>query len=154
MRAYFLAASRESSSLLAPVHTIFPELNMSAVVRGSRILMMTAAKRLGLYSALRAWRAIFLRSSLQPKLTVDTIFLKQTRSIRVKVDSCHSEWNSCYAQLIEHTHFSVILKCHLGGQGYKINKPMHLQITNHHICCLSFPSTCFPRTQDENSVLH
>jgi len=66
MRAYFLAASRESSSLLAPVHTIFPELNMSAVVRGSRILMMTAAKRLGLYSALRAWRAIFLRSSLQP----------------------------------------------------------------------------------------
>lgn len=31
--------------LLAPVHTIFPELKISAVVRGSRILMITAAKR-------------------------------------------------------------------------------------------------------------
>ena len=31
--------------LLAPVHTIFPELKIRAVVRGSRILMMTAAKR-------------------------------------------------------------------------------------------------------------
>lgn len=33
--AYFRAASRESSSLLAPVHTILPELKISAVVRGS-----------------------------------------------------------------------------------------------------------------------
>lgn len=31
--------------LLAPVHTIFPELNMRAVVRGSLILIITAAKR-------------------------------------------------------------------------------------------------------------
>lgn len=31
--------------LLAPVQTIFPELKMRAVVLGSRILMMTAAKR-------------------------------------------------------------------------------------------------------------
>ena len=31
--------------LLAPVQTIFPELNISAVVLGSRILIMTAAKR-------------------------------------------------------------------------------------------------------------
>lgn len=29
----------------------------------------------GLYSAFLAWRAIFLRSSLQPRLTVDTMFL-------------------------------------------------------------------------------
>ena len=64
--AYFLAASRDRSSLrrhthtvkfatavtppflsylLAPVQTIFPELKMRAVVLGSRILMMTAAKR-------------------------------------------------------------------------------------------------------------
>lgn len=71
-RAYFLAASRDCSSLntetgrqggwqmvssvlwvgltacrltdlLAPVQTIFPELKISAVVLGSRILMMTAA---------------------------------------------------------------------------------------------------------------
>lgn len=31
--------------LLAPVQTIFPELKMSAVVLGSLIRMMTAAKR-------------------------------------------------------------------------------------------------------------
>ena len=54
IRAYFLAANLESSSDLAPVHTIFPELKIRAVVLGSRILIITAAKRLGLYSALRA----------------------------------------------------------------------------------------------------
>jgi len=73
--AYFLAASLESSSLLAPVHTILPELNISAVVLGSRILIITAANRLGLYSAFLACKAIFLRSSLQLRLTVETIFL-------------------------------------------------------------------------------
>lgn len=52
--AYFLEASRESSSDFAPVTTIFPLAKISAVVFGSRILMMTAAKRFGLYSALRA----------------------------------------------------------------------------------------------------
>lgn len=52
--AYFLAANRESSSLLAPVQTIFPDEKINAVVRGSLILIMTAAKRFGLYSALRA----------------------------------------------------------------------------------------------------
>lgn len=51
MRAYFLAASRESSSLLAPVHTILPDENIRAVVLGSLILIMTAANRFGLYSA-------------------------------------------------------------------------------------------------------
>ena len=56
---------------------------MSAVVRGSRIRIMTAAKRLGLYSALRAWRAIFFKSSLQPKLTVDTIFLQRIQIRRI-----------------------------------------------------------------------
>ena len=34
-----------NACLLAPVQTIFPELKMSAVVLGSLILMMTAAKR-------------------------------------------------------------------------------------------------------------
>lgn len=34
-----------STDLLAPVHTIFPELKISAVVLGSRILMITAANR-------------------------------------------------------------------------------------------------------------
>jgi hypothetical protein len=49
IRAYFLAACFESSSLLAPVTTIFPEANISAVVLGSRILMITAAKRYGFF---------------------------------------------------------------------------------------------------------
>jgi len=47
MRAYLRAARRESSSSLAPVHTILPDAKMSAVVLGSRIRMMTAAKRCG-----------------------------------------------------------------------------------------------------------
>lgn len=34
-----------TTDLLAPVQTIFPELKMSAVVLGSRILIMTAANR-------------------------------------------------------------------------------------------------------------
>ena len=38
---------------------------------------MTAAKRLGLYSAFRAWVAIFLRSSLTPRLTVETMFWRE-----------------------------------------------------------------------------
>ena len=63
--------------LLAPVQTIFPELNINAVVRGSRILIMTAAKRFGLYSAFLACKAIFFRSNLQFKLTVQTIFLEE-----------------------------------------------------------------------------
>ena len=41
----FLAASFDSCSLLAPVHTIFPEPKISAVVFGSRMRMITAAKR-------------------------------------------------------------------------------------------------------------
>lgn len=74
--AYFRAAKRESSSLLAPVQTIFPLLNISAVVRGSLILIITAANRFGLYSAFLACNAIFFRSNLQFKFTVETMFLK------------------------------------------------------------------------------
>lgn len=83
MRAYFRAARRESSSLLAPVQTILPDEKMRAVVRGSRIRIMTAANRFGLYSALRACSAIFFRSNLQLRLTVDTIFLKNEVWLRV-----------------------------------------------------------------------
>ena len=54
-----------------------PEPSLT-VVLGSRILMMTAAKRFGLYSAFRACKAIFFKSSLHPRLTVDTIFWKET----------------------------------------------------------------------------
>lgn len=68
--------SDKRSHLFAPVQTILPELKMSAVVRGTRIRMMTAAKRFGLYSALRAHSAMRLRSSLHPRLTVHTMFLR------------------------------------------------------------------------------
>lgn len=71
---YFLAASLLWSSDLAPVHTIFPEEKIRAVVFGSLILMMTAANLLGLYSALLQERAIALNSSLTPKLAVETMF--------------------------------------------------------------------------------
>ncbi|KAH9424358.1 hypothetical protein DERP_004541 [Dermatophagoides pteronyssinus] len=74
IRAYFRAANRDISSLFAPVQTILPELNIKAVVLGSRIRMITAAKRFGLYSAFLACNAIRLRSNLQPKSTVDTMF--------------------------------------------------------------------------------
>jgi hypothetical protein len=45
IRAYLRDARRESSSDFAPVTTILPEAKMSAVVLGSRIRMITAAKR-------------------------------------------------------------------------------------------------------------
>lgn len=41
----YYKVKKTTSHLLAPVQTIFPELKMRAVVLGSRILMMTAAKR-------------------------------------------------------------------------------------------------------------
>ncbi len=43
--AYLRAASLASASVFAPVHTILPELKMSAVVFGARIRMIAAAKR-------------------------------------------------------------------------------------------------------------
>jgi len=74
MRAYLRLANLESSSDLAPVTTILPEAKINAVVLGSRIRMITAAKRLGLYSALRACRAMVFRSRRQSKFTVATMF--------------------------------------------------------------------------------
>lgn len=96
IRAYFLAASRESSSLFAPVQTIFPLLNIKAVVLGSRILIITAANRFGLYSAFLAWSAIFFKSNLQFKLTVDTIFLKMKKIFNIRDKYKHKKilrWN-------------------------------------------------------------
>ena len=74
--ANFLAAVLDSVSDLAPVQTIFPELKTRAVVFGFLIFMIAAANLLGLYSVFLALRAIFFKSSLQHKLTVETIFYK------------------------------------------------------------------------------
>jgi hypothetical protein len=72
--AYFLAASLLKSSDFAPVHTILPDVKIKAVVFGSLILIITAANLLGLYSAFLQLRAIFLKSNLQLKFAVDTMF--------------------------------------------------------------------------------
>lgn len=93
IRAYLRAANRESSSLFAPVHTIFPDEKIKAVVLGSRIRIITAAKRFGLYSALRACKAIFLRSSLQFKFTVDTIFLRKENKNN-SLESVEWDWQT------------------------------------------------------------
>ena len=95
------AGDKERLSQTAP-RTIFPEAKISAVVLGSLIRMIAAAKRCdesivstsglarcctkgleqqqaltrGLYSALRALLAIVCRVSLQPRLTVATKFCK------------------------------------------------------------------------------
>eukprot|EP00960_Hanusia_phi_P018031 530298-Hanusia_phi.AAC.1 len=74
IRAYFLHATFAESSDFAPVTTIFPDEKIRAVVLGSLIRIITAAKRLGLYSAFRAFNVIRLRSNCIPKLTVDTTF--------------------------------------------------------------------------------
>ena len=72
--AYSLALVRLISSLFAPVQTTLPDLNIKAVVLGSRILMMQAANLLGLYSEFLALSAIDLRSSSHPRLNVLTKF--------------------------------------------------------------------------------
>jgi hypothetical protein len=73
--AYLRAAFKLSSSLLAPVHTILPEAKIKAVVRGSLILIIAAAKRFGLYSMFWQRRAMSLKSRfLQLRFAVDTIF--------------------------------------------------------------------------------
>jgi hypothetical protein len=74
MRAYFRLARVESSRDLAPVTTIRPLPNTSAVVLGSRSRIITAANRLGRYSVFRPFQAICLRSSMQLRFTVDTMF--------------------------------------------------------------------------------
>ena len=68
------APSRESSSFFAPVTTILPDRKTSAVALGSRSRMMTAAKRCGLYSALRACVAMCARSGAQRKSVDATQF--------------------------------------------------------------------------------
>ena len=73
-RAYLRAACLAASSDLAPVTTILPLLKMRAVVFGSRMRMITAANRFGLYSAFRAPVAIAFRSRSSATLHVATRF--------------------------------------------------------------------------------
>jgi hypothetical protein len=59
--------------------TILPEPKMRAVLLGSRILIITAAKRFGLYSAFLACSAIFFRSRGHSKFTVATTFYTENQ---------------------------------------------------------------------------
>jgi NADH:ubiquinone oxidoreductase subunit 4 (subunit M) len=60
---------------LAPVHTILPDAKIKAVVRGSRIRMMAAANRFGLYSTFLHLLAMSRKSKfLQFKFAVETMF--------------------------------------------------------------------------------
>ena len=70
--ANFFAANLLSSTLFAPVTTMRLLLNMSAVVRGSRVRTTQATKRFGLYDVLRAYRAICRRSNKQFRFAVAT----------------------------------------------------------------------------------
>ena len=56
------------------MHTTLPDLKINAVVFGSLIRMMHAAKRFGLYSEFLAFNAIERRSSSQFRLKVLTRF--------------------------------------------------------------------------------
>ena len=74
-----------SSSDLEPVTTILPERKTKAVDLAFSSLwrITTAAKRRGLYSELREWRAIYLKSKSmglpeQVRVTVATMFYKRT----------------------------------------------------------------------------
>jgi len=55
IRAYLRAANFESSSDLAPVTTILPEAKIKAVVLGSRIRIITAAKRYTTTFQIKNW---------------------------------------------------------------------------------------------------
>ena len=68
---------------------------MSAVVLGSLILIITAANRLGLYSAFLACKAIVLRSSLQTRLTVQTIFLENVQLYMHVTRKLLKLWSHC-----------------------------------------------------------
>jgi len=54
--------------------TILPLLKIKPVVFGLRNLMITAAKRLGLYYVALPFQVISFKSNLHPKSTVPTTF--------------------------------------------------------------------------------
>ena len=64
---------------------------MRAVVLGSRMRMMTAAKRFGLYSAFRACSVICFKFSVHPRFTVATIFLNTRADERHRHARPHSQ---------------------------------------------------------------
>lgn len=72
--ANFLEAIFAQSSVLEPVHTIFPDAKIKAVVFGIFSLIITAANLQGLYSAFLACKAICLRLRGQFRFTVATMF--------------------------------------------------------------------------------
>lgn len=74
--ANFRAARLDSSSLLAPVQTSFPDRKMSAVARGFRIRIISPVKRAGLYSEFLVRMLMYVRFNSVPRFTVDTTFCR------------------------------------------------------------------------------
>ena len=70
-----------------------PDSKTSAVVLGSRNLIITAAKRFGLYSAFLHFKAICFKSSLQFKFAVETTFLKKQN---IKWLNVTKLWAQCH----------------------------------------------------------
>ena len=68
----------------------------------------------GLYSAFLAWRAIFFRSSLHPRSTVDTIFLHTTKDL-----------NNAYHE----THLSYLMYIVLGASTSDSSKYVYPGVT-------------------------
>ena len=113
MRAYFREANLLSSSDLAPVTTILPDAKISAVVFGSRILMMTAAKRyisplahLTLACHRYLW-IIFCISGMQ----CNCLEIQST----IQIHCCHNIPFLCYFMVIvtnKHTVEQVLYQTH------------------------------------------
>lgn len=81
IRANFFEANKASLSFLAPVQTILPDLNIKAVVLGSRIRIIKPLNLAGLYSELRVREFILVNSNSVFKSTVATQFLKNKTKI-------------------------------------------------------------------------
>ncbi len=64
------------------------------------IRMITAAKRFGLYSALRADVAIFLSSNFTPKVTVATMFLSKTNNQTAVNTVFNQQSKKIYVQIV------------------------------------------------------
>jgi hypothetical protein len=94
--AYLRDANRESSSLFAPITTILPEAEISAVVFGSRIRIMMAAKRY------RATRIGVQQHAFAPVTTIlprgkdkgGCLWVANTHNDGCKMLSCNAHWRA------------------------------------------------------------
>ena len=76
--------------------------------------MMTAAKRLGLYSALRACSVMVRKQSWQPMFTVDTMFLNRSARLSKRASSrTRARGERRYTIIIHHVSKYIYVVCSL-----------------------------------------